>query len=61
MNMINIENENESSECPLCVDVKYARKPFKSVTNRSTELLELIHSDLADFKNKVVEEVNNIM
>ncbi|KAL0404059.1 UNVERIFIED_CONTAM: Retrovirus-related Pol polyprotein from transposon TNT 1-94 [Sesamum radiatum] len=32
---------------------KYAKKPFKSVTSRSTELLELIHSDLADFKNSL--------
>ncbi|KAL0354512.1 UNVERIFIED_CONTAM: Retrovirus-related Pol polyprotein from transposon TNT 1-94 [Sesamum radiatum] len=30
---------------------KFVRKPFKPVTQRCTELLELIHSDLADFKN----------
>ncbi|KAA0049713.1 ty1-copia retrotransposon protein [Cucumis melo var. makuwa] len=30
---------------------KFFKKPFKPVESRSTDLLELIHSDLADFKN----------
>ena len=32
-------------------EAKYAKKPFKNVTYKSTQLLELIHSNLADFKN----------
>jgi len=27
------------------------KKPFKSITTRKIELLKLVHSDLADFKN----------
>ncbi|KAL0411131.1 UNVERIFIED_CONTAM: Retrovirus-related Pol polyprotein from transposon TNT 1-94 [Sesamum latifolium] len=38
-------------------EAKYAKKPFKPVTSRSTELLELIHSDLADFKNTLSKGV----
>ncbi|KAK4404477.1 Retrovirus-related Pol polyprotein from transposon TNT 1-94 [Sesamum angolense] len=50
-------NKNSSNSAYLIesIDVwheaKYAKKPFKSVTSRSIEVLELIHSDLADFKN----------
>ncbi|CAN1127376.1 Retrovirus-related Pol polyprotein from transposon TNT 1-94, partial [Linum perenne] len=35
---------------PVCVEAKFAKKPFHAVTKRVTDLLELIHSDLADFK-----------
>jgi len=36
----------------FCVRIsKICRKPFKLVTSRQTALLELVHSDLADFKN----------
>jgi len=45
---INIENY---SKCDVCVEAKFAKKSFKSITTRKTELLELVHSDLADFKN----------
>ncbi|CAN1139245.1 Retrovirus-related Pol polyprotein from transposon TNT 1-94 [Linum perenne] len=41
------------SKCEICVEAKFARKPFKSVIERKTELLELIHTDLADFRNHV--------
>ncbi|KAL0413818.1 UNVERIFIED_CONTAM: Retrovirus-related Pol polyprotein from transposon TNT 1-94 [Sesamum radiatum] len=51
MNLINASDLNESTKCDICVEAKFAKKPFKPLTVRSTELLELIHSDLADFKN----------
>ena len=53
MNLINVLDINNFSKCPICVEAKYAKKPFKPVKNRTTELLELIHTDLADFKNTV--------
>jgi len=45
---INIEN---CTKCDVCVEAKFAKNPFKSITTKKTELLELVHSDLADFKN----------
>lgn len=51
MDLIPNVDLNNLSKCQICVEAKFARKPFKSVENRQTELLELIHSDLADFKN----------
>ena len=41
---------SEHSKCEICVEAKHFKKPFKTV-ERSFELLELIHSDLGDFKN----------
>ena len=38
-------------KCGICVEAKHCKKPFKPVLSRQTELLELVHSDLADFKN----------
>ena len=29
------------------------KRPFKSITTRSTELLELIYTDLTDFRNNI--------
>ena len=46
----NVTTEN-CSKCLICVEEKFVKKTFKSVTVRKTELLELVHSDLADFKN----------
>ncbi|CAH9139832.1 unnamed protein product [Cuscuta epithymum] len=51
MHLINVNDTTEHSKCQICVEAKHARKPFKEITTRQTELLELIHSDLADFKN----------
>jgi hypothetical protein len=48
---INVSDKNNCSQCSICVEAKYTKKPFKSIMNRTTELLELIHSDLSDFKN----------
>jgi len=45
---VNIDN---FSKCVMCVEAKYAEKPFKSVTSKQIELLKLVHSDLVDFKN----------
>jgi len=45
---VNIE---KCSKCPVCVEVKFVKKPLKSVTTRKTDLLELVHSNLANFKN----------
>ena len=44
---------DDFSRSPVCVEAKHAKWPFKSVISRKTELLELIHSHLADFKNTV--------
>ncbi|GJT38896.1 ty1-copia retrotransposon protein [Tanacetum coccineum] len=51
MNLINVVDAKEFSKCPICVEAKHAKKSFKNVAYKSTQLLELIHSDLADFKN----------
>ena len=40
---------NKTHKCEICVESKFARKPFKSI-ERSGELLELVHSDLYDLK-----------
>ena len=44
-------NTKNCSKCPVCVEEKFTKKPFKSTTTRKTDLLELVHSDLADVKN----------
>ena len=41
------------SKCPICVETKFVRRPFKYITNRTTGLLELIHTNLEDCKNTV--------
>lgn len=51
MNLVPNLVEHDFSKCEICVEAKFAKKPFKSVTNKTTELLELIHTDLADFRN----------
>ena len=33
------------------MEAKFTKKPFKPITKRSIELLELVHTDLADFRN----------
>jgi len=48
--ILNINTEN-CSKCDICVEAKFAKKPFKSITTRKNELLELMNLDLADFKN----------
>jgi len=41
-------NADDFSKCVVCVEPKYAKNPFRVVTSRQIELLELIHSDLVD-------------
>lgn len=41
------------SKCVVCVDAKFAKKPLLSIEHRKSELLELIHSDLAGFRNTI--------
>jgi len=48
----NVNTEN-CSKCHVCVETKFAKKPFKSVTIKKTELSELVHSNLADFKHTI--------
>ena len=58
MRLIPNINTQNCSKCDICVEEKFAKKPFKSITTRKTELLKLVHLDLADFKNTVREERN---
>ncbi|KAK8988277.1 hypothetical protein V6N11_065872 [Hibiscus sabdariffa] len=37
------------NKCEICVEAKHAKPHFKTVSNRKTELLEFIHTNLADF------------
>ena len=53
MKLIPIIKTDDFSKCLVCVEAKHAKKPFKSFISRKTELLELIHLDLAVFKNTV--------
>ncbi|TYK05191.1 ty1-copia retrotransposon protein [Cucumis melo var. makuwa] len=50
LRLINTSETHETGKCPICVESKFHKKPFKPVEYRTTELLELIHSDLADFR-----------
>lgn len=38
-------------KCEVCTESKFVKKPYKSVTKREIAPVELIHTDLADFKN----------
>ncbi|KAL0312905.1 UNVERIFIED_CONTAM: Retrovirus-related Pol polyprotein from transposon TNT 1-94 [Sesamum radiatum] len=51
MNLINTFEASKCTKCSICVESKFVKKPLKPVTQRCTELLELIYSDLADLKN----------
>ena len=42
MHLINVSDKNNCSKCSICVEAKYTKKPFKSIMNRTTELLEMI-------------------
>ena len=50
MSLIPNLTNSEHSKCEICVEAKHFKKLFKTV-ERSSELLELIHNDLGDFKN----------
>lgn len=51
LKLINASKTHETSKCLVCVEAKFIKKPFKHVISRSIELLELIHSDLANLKH----------
>ncbi|KAA0041580.1 ty1-copia retrotransposon protein [Cucumis melo var. makuwa] len=50
LRLINTSESHETGKCPICVESKFHKKSFKPVEYRTTDLLELIHSDLADFR-----------
>ena len=51
MRLIPIIITENCSKCDVCVEAKFVKKPFNSITTEKTKLLEFVHSDLADFKN----------
>ena len=53
MNFIPKLAMSEMQKCQVCNKAKYHKKPFNKVTKRQTQLLELIHTNLADYKNVV--------
>ncbi|KAA0053505.1 ty1-copia retrotransposon protein [Cucumis melo var. makuwa] len=50
LRLINTSETHETGKCPVCIESKFHKKPFKPVEYKTTELLELIHSNLADFR-----------
>lgn len=47
-NAFNFANLMKFDKCEIYVEAKYVQQPFKQVTGRVSEPLDLIHSDLAD-------------
>ncbi|KAL0546602.1 hypothetical protein IC582_016514 [Cucumis melo] len=50
LRLINTSESHGTGKCTICVESKFHKKPFKPVEYRTTDLLELIYSDLADFR-----------
>ncbi|RDY01700.1 hypothetical protein CR513_14947, partial [Mucuna pruriens] len=48
---LNSNASNLISNGLVCIEAKHTKPPFKPVTVKETELLELVHFDLVDFKN----------
>ena len=61
MNLLHHLNKENSSKCPVCVEAKFSKRHFKSVQNRQSGLLELVNSDIVDFKNLVSRWGKNII
>ena len=40
-------------KCEVCVEAKHPKKAFNKSVSRTSSLLELVHSDLGDFKNSM--------
>ena len=59
LKLINACESHENGKCLVCVESKCFKRPYKPVMTRSTELLELIHSYLADLKNTPSRGGNN--
>ena len=51
MQLIPNTNKENCSKYDVYVEPKFAKNPFKSITTRKTELLELVDSYLVDLKN----------
>lgn len=45
------------SECEICVQTKQPRKPFKSVSYKDIQILELIHNDVCDSNRGPIEYI----
>ena len=50
LNLLPKFDVNTHNKCEVCTESKFARQSFKSIQERSNELLSMIHSDLCDFK-----------
>ena len=50
LNLLPKFDVNTHNKCEVCTESKFARQSFKSVQERSNELLSMIHNDLYDFK-----------
>ncbi|KAL0546105.1 hypothetical protein IC582_016010 [Cucumis melo] len=59
LRLINTSESHETGKCPICVESKFHKKPFKLVDSRTIDLLELIHSDLADFRTTTSRDGKN--
>ncbi|KAH1082979.1 hypothetical protein J1N35_022740 [Gossypium stocksii] len=55
MNLLPNLDNSSLTKCEICVEVKHARPSLNPITNGKTELLELVHTDLADFRNMVID------
>jgi hypothetical protein len=45
---------DDRDKCEIYVKTKLIRKPFSSVNRSSSNLLELIHSDICDLSGKII-------
>ena len=45
----------KGSKCQACVQAKQPRKPHKTVDERHTTLLELIHSDICEMNGVLIK------
>jgi hypothetical protein len=45
--------QDDIDKCEICVKTKLTRKPLSSVNRSSSNLLELIHSDICDLSGKI--------
>lgn len=48
---------DRQSECEIWVQTKQPRKPFKSVSYKDTQILELIHNDVCDSNRRPIEQI----
>ncbi|KAA3471288.1 Retrovirus-related Pol polyprotein from transposon TNT 1-94 [Gossypium australe] len=45
------EDNSSLNKCEICVEAKSARPSLNPITDRKTDLFDLVHTDLADFRN----------